>query len=137
MKRFFACVFVFATLLCGPMSFARLEVTAHFPGEMRDSENKDEYISRFFGNVMLNTSYSMTWDISNPGEDEISLLSFRSQGAMFSANTNCQQVLPPKSKCQMRVRYWPFTVGYHSGAVDMIFDKGGNLYFDFWGYGVK
>ncbi len=122
-----------ATLIFGSTQvLAAIEVKALTP-----AETQDQRISYFFGNVSLNFPSYRSWVISNTGTEDITRTDFVISGIMYSATTNCPKVMPPQTKCQLDVRFSPFAEGYHSAALDMIFDKGGNLYFDFWGYGVR
>lgn len=133
-KLFRAVQVLFAGFLIfgSTQAFAAIEVKAITP-----AETQDQRISYFFGNVSLNFPSYRSWVISNTGTEDITRTDFVISGIMYSASTNCPKVMPPQTKCQLDVRFSPFSEGYHSAALDMVFDKGGNLYFDFWGYGVR
>jgi hypothetical protein len=97
----------------------------------------DQHISEFFGNVQLNMSDYRSWKITNTGDTEIQFLEMNLQGMMYSGSTNCPETLAAGAKCEISIRFSPFTEGYHSGYLDVIVNEGGNMYFDFWGYGVR
>lgn len=98
---------------------------------------RDQRINAFFGEVQLNFPAIRSWSISNSGDEAITLTRFVISGMAFSATTDCPKVMSPKTVCSLSVRFSPFSAGYHSAALDMIFDKGGNIYFDLWGYGAQ
>lgn len=138
MKKIMGCLFLFAAIAFAQSSFAQIQVKAlNINSSAEARESRDQNVSHYFGNVNVNTSSFVSWVITNSGDEAIQLLGANLSGIMYSGSTNCGNVLEPKSKCQVDIRYAPFTEGMHTGYLDMVFDKGGNIYFDFWGQGVR
>lgn len=104
---------------------------------LEESANKDQRISYFFGNVNLNSSSWAAWVITNTGTEAIQIVKATLSGVMYAGSTSCKKILQPNDKCRVDVRFSPFTEGYHNADLALIFDKGGNIYYSFWGYGVR
>ncbi len=98
---------------------------------------EDQRISEFFGNVQLNMSAWRSWKITNTGDTDLEFKSMTLGGVMYNGSTDCPDILPAQKSCIIDIRFTPFSEGYHTGYLDVITVDDGNMYFDFWGYGVR
>ena len=94
---------------------------------------RDQYLSANFGITFVHMSQYRDWTITNTGLSDLNINKIIIRGVMFDAQTNCPRIMLPKKKCLLRARYNPFTEGFHSGQLDVIFNEGGNIYIDLYG----
>ncbi len=110
-----AVLLIFALL---PFSAIANEVLPH------SSENQE--LSFDFGDVPIGEAYYTTFDLTAPDDQSIEISDIMIDGEMYSAFTNCPDVLEPGESCQTEVVFEPTSEDEHFGELDF-FTNVGNI----------
>jgi hypothetical protein len=99
-------------------------------------ENKDQYLSYYFGRVVLNSRPTVTYSLSNDSDSPLAVKRISISGMGFDQVNNCPDVLPARKNCLTRIAFWPHFVGIYTGR--LVWEMGdGNIILNLWGDGVE
>lgn len=75
-----------------------------------------------FGRIPLNSVSRITYTITNTGTAFLQYASADIWGPDFDAHHNCRLGLAPGQRCLVQLKFWPLSVGYHSGLFEINFN---------------
>lgn len=90
-----------------------------------------------FGSVLVNTSRSVSFVITNTGTTDLVPESSTIRGASFSARHTCTRLLKPQETCQVWIRFEPFFEGLYTGLFESMFQGGTGVAIRLWGRGLQ
>ncbi len=94
-----------------------------------------------FGRVIVNSMNSVSYTITNTGTTPLQFSTASVWGANYDSYHSCYSGLNPNQSCQFQIRYWPFTVGLHSGQFEARFYGSStipeSIRVDMWGEAVQ
>jgi hypothetical protein len=115
----------------------RAELTQ--PNQNFQTESSSHYYN--FGQVAVNSMNTVSYTITNTGTTFLQFSTASVWGMNYDANHSCTQGLNPNQRCQFQIRYWPFTVGLHSGQFEARFYGSStipeSIRVDLWGEAVR
>ncbi|WII72937.1 hypothetical protein QJS83_03510 [Bdellovibrio sp. 22V] len=117
-----------ATLLLAPVfAFA-----ADVQNLKIEAQGQDQYYNYNFGTVFVNSRHFVDFTLSATGDEPTVIRRIWISGAMYSADTNCPEILNPGEKCTARVFFWPYAEGHHWGELTFVLGQN-NIYIRLFG----
>jgi len=74
-----------------------------------------------FGRVPINSFNTIYYTVTNRGSEDLQFTNSNFWGVYFYAFHTCAMGLAPQEQCEFEIRYWPSSVGFHSGRFDLRF----------------
>jgi hypothetical protein len=133
--------FAFLVLLIGNLAFAEsnFEITEVTPNSVmlnQETLTQDTYIQYNFGNVRLNQSAVVSWNLRAKNVPLQIKGVFYQGDSDYDVYTNCPKVLPAGQVCSVGAQFRPFFQGYKMARifVDLYTER---FIIDLTGYGVR
>lgn len=118
---------------------ADLRVELSQPNQQFQVESSSHYYN--FGRVTVNSMNTISYTITNTGTTPLQFSTASVWGANYDSSHYCYSGLNPNQSCQFQIRYWPFSVGIHSGQAEIRFNTTNymteSIRVDLWGEAVQ
>ena len=84
------------------------------------------------GLTFVNSLNTVTFKITNTGDEALTYRQAVIYGIPFGARHNCTAGLLPNESCNVRIEFWPHQEGYFSGQFQLRFNED-SVVIDLWG----
>lgn len=93
--------------------------------------------SHSYGIVAVNTTSTMTYNVTNTGTIPLYFQRASLAGREFYVHHNCAGSLNPGQKCYFRISYAPMMTGYHAGQFVLPYDQDSAIIINLSGQAVR